>query len=84
MHNVEYCKVLKGMGTRARNGLIITNKPANIYLFKVNNRNFRKMCGICSKLTIKIPERGHCCRSGVFNVNFEHISLFLQLFLLVN
>ena len=27
--------------------------PANIYLFKVNNRNTRKGCEICSKLTIK-------------------------------
>ena len=32
------------------------NYPANIYLFKVNNRNTRKMCKICSKLTIKSPE----------------------------
>ena len=29
--------------------------PANIYLFKVNNRTIRKMCEICSKLTIKTP-----------------------------
>ena len=27
--------------------------PANIYLFKVNNRNRRKKCEICSKLTNK-------------------------------
>ena len=27
---------------------------ANIYLFKVNNRNTRKMCETCSKLTIKV------------------------------
>ena len=32
--------------------------PANIYLFKFNNRNTRKRCEICSKLTIKTPERG--------------------------
>ena len=31
--------------------------PANIYLFKVNNRNIRKRCEICSKLTIKTPAR---------------------------
>ena len=37
---------------------------ANIYLFKVNNRNTRKGCEICSKL-IKIPER-----SGDFIVSF--------------
>ena len=31
--------------------------PAGIYLLKVNNRNTRTRCEICSKLTIKIPER---------------------------
>ena len=31
--------------------------PANIYLFKVNKRNTRKRCEICSELTIKTPER---------------------------
>ena len=31
--------------------------PASIYLFKVNNRNTRKRCEICSKLTIKTLER---------------------------
>ena len=36
--------------------------PANIYLFKVNNRNTRKRCEIYSKLTIKIPERRQCCQ----------------------
>ena len=30
--------------------------PANIYLFKVNNRSTRKMCEMYSKLT-KTPER---------------------------
>ena len=30
---------------------------ANIYLFKVNNRNAGKRCETCSKLTIKTPER---------------------------
>ena len=33
------------------------NYPAGIYLFKANNRNTRTMCEICSKLTIKTPER---------------------------
>ena len=33
---------------------------ANIYLFKVNNRNSSKRCEIYSKLTVKIPERQHC------------------------
>ena len=30
---------------------------ANIYLLKVNSRNTRKRCEICSKLKIKTPER---------------------------
>ena len=33
--------------------------PASIYLFKVNNRNTRKRCEICLKLTIKTPEQPH-------------------------
>ena len=33
------------------------NKPDNTYLLKVNNRNTRKRCEICSKLTIKTSER---------------------------
>ena len=52
---------------------------ANIYFFKLNNRNTRKRCEICSKLTIKTPERGQRRCSGVFIVNFEHI---LHLFLM--
>ena len=52
--------------------------PANIYLFKVNNKNSRKRCEIFSKLTIKTPQRRQRRRSGVFIVNFENIShLFL-------
>ena len=31
------------------------------------------MCEICSKLTIKIPERRQSRRSSIFVVNFEHI-----------
>ena len=45
--------------------------PVGIYMFKVNDRDIRKWCEICLKLTIKTPERR---RSGVFIVNFEHIS----------
>ena len=37
---------------------------AGIYLLKVNNRNTRTKCEICSKLTIKTPERRHWCVSG--------------------
>ena len=55
---------------------------ASIYLLKVNNRNTRTRCEICSKLTIKTPER-HWRRSGVFIVNFEHISHLVLMFLLL-
>ena len=44
---------------------------AGIYMLKVNGKNTRARCEICSKLTIKTPERR---RSGVFIVNFEHVS----------
>ena len=59
------------------------NVPAGIYLLKVNNRNTRLRCEICSEFTIKIPERYQWHRSGIFIVNFEHIShlvLFHTLF----
>ena len=46
--------------------------PANIYLFKINNRNTRKRCKTCSKLTI-----------NVLIVNFEHISYLFLVFLLL-
>ena len=54
-------------------------RPA-FYLLKVNNRNARKRCEICSKLTIKTPKR-HQQRSDVFIVNFEHISHLVLVFL---
>ena len=53
--------------------------PVNIYLFKVNNRNTRKRCEICSKLTIKTSDVG----SGAFNVNFLMLTLLFQVFLLL-
>ena len=39
-------------------------------MLKVNNRNTRTRCEICSKLTKKITERRHWRRSGIFIVNF--------------
>ena len=47
--------------------------PAGIQLLKVNNRNTRIIREICSKLTIKTPERHHWRHSGVLIANFEHI-----------
>ena len=55
-------------------------KSLNILkLLKFYNRNTRTRSKICSKLTIKRPER----RSGVFIVHFEHISHFVLVFLLL-
>ena len=34
-----------------------SSNPADIYLFKGNQRISKKKCAICSKLTIKTPER---------------------------
>ena len=51
-----------------------TQPPAGICLLKVNNRNTKTMCKICSKLTIKMPERRQWRRSGIFIVNFEHFT----------
>ena len=59
--------------------------PAGNYMFKVNNRNTSTRCEICSKLTITTPEQRQWRRSGVFIINFEHIThldiLFLSLIL---
>ena len=44
-------------------------------MFKVNNRNTRKSCEICSKLTIKTPERR---RSGVFMLTLNIIHTFFS------
>ena len=57
--------------------------PAGNYMFKVNNRNTRTKCEICSKLTIKTPERGQWRRSSDFIVNFEHVSRFALVSLLL-
>ena len=63
----------------------ITNSkqyPASNYIFKVDNRNTRRRCEICSKLIIKIPERRQWRFSGIFIVKFEHISYLVLVFLL--
>ena len=45
------------------------------YIFKVNNRNTRTRCEICSKLTFK--------GTGIFIVNFEHTSHPVLVFILL-
>ena len=46
-------------------------------------RNTRKRCEICSKLTINKPERRQWVPPGVFIANFEHILLLLLLVFLL-
>ena len=55
------------------------------YMFKVNKKNKknRTKCEICSKLTIKTPDQRNWRHSGVFIVNFEHISQLILVFLLL-
>ena len=57
--------------------------PANIFFFRVNNRNTRRRCETFWKLTIKTPQWHHWHHSAVFIVNFEYISRFFLLFLLL-
>ena len=60
--------------------------PSRKLHVQVNKRNSRTGCEICSKLTIKTPERRqwlqwrHC---GVFIVHFNHISHLVLVFLLL-
>ena len=61
----------------------IFHLPAGNYMSKVSNRNSRTRSEICSKLTIKIPQRRHWRRSSIFIVNFEHISHLALVFLLL-
>ena len=52
-------------------------------MFKINNRSAGIRREICSKLTIKIPERRNWRRFGIFIVNFEHISHLALVFVLL-
>ena len=57
-----------------------------MYLFKVNNITIEKdatYIQLTIKLTIKTPERCQWRRSGIFIVNFEHISHIFLVFLLL-
>ena len=58
-------------------------KQVGNYMLKVNNRSTRTRCEICSELTIETPERHQWRHSGIFIVNFEHISHLVLVFLLL-
>ena len=70
------CKIFFELSLVATSLYLLTFiHPVNIYLFKVNERNTKKMCEILWKLTIKKPERCQLC-SNVFIVNFKQMSHF--------
>ena len=52
-------------------------------LVQSNNRSIISICKICSKLTVKTPERHQWGCTGVFIVNFEQISQPTSFHLLV-
>ena len=49
---------------------MLNQLPDGIFLFKINDKKSRLLCEICSKLTIKTPERRYVRRYGVF-INFK-------------
>ena len=58
-------------------------KEAADLLVQSSNLNTKERWEISPKLTVKTPERRHWRLSGVFIVNFEHISRILQAFSLL-
>ena len=62
---------------------LIWEDPANIYLFEVDSSNAKKRFELCSKLTIKTAKRRHWLHSVAFIVNFEYITHFSLVFLLL-
>ena len=81
-HNFQDC--LNPICSRGLEVQSAIHVPVNIYLFKFNNKNTRKRCEMCLKLTIKTRERCQWRRSGVFIVNFWHVSHLFLVFLLVS
>ena len=57
--------------------------PAGICILKINDKNTKGKCEICSNVTIKTPEQRLWRRSSVFIVNSEHILHLVLVFLLL-
>ena len=69
-------QTLKYFNARVWSHILMTSNKTSVdnYMFQVNNRNTRTMYEICSKLTIKTPERRHWRHLGVFVVNIEEVN----------
>ena len=78
--NSNKCHLLTNSKAAEESVALTRIYPAGIYLLKVNNKNTRTRYEICSKLTIKTSERRQWRRSGVFIVNFKHISHLVLVF----
>ena len=60
-------------------------QPSGTYLLKVNSRNTRTRCGICSKLTIKTPERRQLSSIRCLYCKlYTHFATFLVFVLTLN
>ena len=72
-------------GTFGMSSDFLDPSQADIYLFKVNNRNTRTISKICSKLTNKDNRMTSMMSrmTVVFIVNFEQISNIVLVFLLL-
>ena len=80
MSQLENDGIRRMIPTLGKKTSTLNKYSAGIYLLKVNNRNTRTKCEVCLKLTTKIPERHHWCRSGIFVVNFEPMASFCYLY----
>ena len=79
--NAPFVYPMKTLENRKVSFLTVTQ--TGNYMFKVNNRNTRASCKICSRLTIKTPKQHQWHCSGVFIVNLKHFSHFVLVFLLL-
>ena len=72
--SLEQNLMTKSLNYNHENKGITNNKQANIYLLKVNKRNTRDRCEICSKLTIKISKYQNNATESVllFLLNIFH------------
>ena len=83
LNSLKFKFNLEFSNLRGRTQINLIYGFTGMYLLKVNSRNARSRCEICSELTINTPERRHWRRSPVFIVNFEHISHPAVVFLLL-
>ena len=87
LFDTDICNILKTINNSiSRHEISIgRQKSSGQYLPSKHlpfHRHTKKMCEMCSKLTIKTPERCQQ-RSSVFIFNFKHISYIFLLYLLI-